>query len=72
MFNVCHTDAEVAAASLVESLLRLYWWNGVLWVACSDTGADAVAEYIWVRITDTTIPNVSQLVGSLFGSSWND
>jgi len=72
MIKVYYTDAEIAAAGLVESLLKLYWWNGRSWVACSDTGVNTVDNFIWARITASTVPNLSQLIGSPFGNSWDD
>ncbi|MBS7629015.1 hypothetical protein KEJ23_03460 [Candidatus Bathyarchaeota archaeon] len=47
--------------------LKLYWWTGSGWVACSDTGVDTVKNYIWARITATSTPNLNQLTGTPFG-----
>ena len=51
---------------------RLYWWNDASWVACSDTGVNTVDNFIWAKIRADTVPNLSQLIGSPFGSSWDD
>jgi hypothetical protein len=40
---------------------------GSAWQPRSDTGVDTVNNYIWARITATSTPNLSQLVGSIFG-----
>lgn len=67
LIKVYYTDAEVAASGITESTLKLYWWTGSAWQVCSDTGVDTVNNYIWARITATSTPNLSQLVGSIFG-----
>jgi len=67
LIKIYYTDAEVAASGITESTLKLYWWTGSAWQACSDTGVDTVNNYIWARITDTSTPSLSQLVGSVFG-----
>ena len=68
VIKVYYTDDEVAAAGLDENTLMLFWWNGASWVACSDQGRDTVNNYIWARITVTTTPSLSQLVGTPFGA----
>ncbi|MEM3527067.1 MAG: right-handed parallel beta-helix repeat-containing protein [Candidatus Bathyarchaeia archaeon] len=68
LIKVYYTDAEVAASGITESTLKLYWWTGSAWVACSDTGVDTVNNYIWARITATSIPNLNQLTGTPFGA----
>ncbi|MBS7622379.1 hypothetical protein KEJ39_01715, partial [Candidatus Bathyarchaeota archaeon] len=65
--RVYYDDADLAAAGADESTLVLYWWNGASWVECSDSHVDADANCVWARITDTSIPTLSQLVGSVFG-----
>jgi len=67
MIKVYYTDAEVTASGITESTLKLYWWTGSAWQACSDSGVDTVNNYIWARITATSTPSLSQLVGSIFG-----
>ena len=61
-----YTDAEIQ--ELDESSLRLYWWNGLTWVNCSDSGVniaavDGYSGYTWAIITDTTTPSLSELLG---------
>jgi hypothetical protein len=65
--RVYYTDAEVTASGVSESSLRLYWWTGSAWQACSDSGVDTVNNYIWARITATSTPSLSQMVGTPFG-----
>jgi hypothetical protein len=67
MIKVYYTDADVLAAGLNESSPRLYWWNDVAWVTCSDTGVNTTLNYIWARMNATTTPNLNQLVGTPFG-----
>lgn len=60
-----YTDAEIAG--LDESSLRLNWWNGSSWVACSDSGVNMAENYIWAKIRSKTTPNLNQLTGTPFG-----
>jgi len=60
-----YTDYEIAG--LDESSLRLNWWNGSSWVACSDSGVNMAENYIWAKIRSKTTPNLNQLTGTPFG-----
>ena len=53
---------------LAETSLKFYWWDGSKWVKCSDTGVDTVNSYIWMNITQTSTPSISQLTKSPFGA----
>jgi len=64
-----YTDAEIEALGLDESSLRMYWWNGAIWVVCSDTGVNTDENYIWARIRADTIPSLSDLTGTVFGAA---
>jgi len=64
-----YTDAEINALGLAEGTLRLYWWNGTDWVACSDTGVNVYENYIWARIRDDTTPSLADLTGAAFGAA---
>jgi len=64
-----YTDAEIEALGLDESSLRMYWWNGAIWVVCSDTGVNTDENYIWARIRADTIPSLSDLSGTVFGAA---
>ena len=72
-----YTEAEMGG--LVESSLRLRWWNEARdrWVVCSDSGVDttdiagppAYSGYMWAKIRDNTTPTLEQLTGAVFGGS---
>ena len=78
-----YTDAEVAAAGVPESSLRLRWWNGTSWVVCSDSGVNTTdiagsppagapySGYMWAKIraadANPTTPTLEQLTGTPFG-----
>jgi len=51
--RVYYTDAEVAAASIDESRLRMCKWDGSNWVKVQDSGigVDANGKYVWARLT---------------------
>jgi parallel beta-helix repeat protein len=69
--RVYYTADEIG--DLPESSLRLLWWNGFSWVACSDSGVTYPAGgptyrgYMWAKIRSDTTPNLAQLTGSVFG-----
>jgi hypothetical protein len=65
-----YTDAEIHALGLYEPGLVMYWWNGAAWVACSDTGVNTEANYIWAKITAGTTPNLNDLMGDPFGGGF--
>jgi parallel beta-helix repeat protein len=74
-----YTDAQVAAAGLLESSLRLKWWDGFTWVECSDSGVNTTniaapppagapySGYMWAKIRNETTPGLSELTGTPFG-----
>jgi hypothetical protein len=73
--RVYYTDAEVTNAGVLESSLRLLWWNGSAWVQCSPDSASGVntasingySGYMWAKITATTTPSLADLQGTEFG-----
>jgi parallel beta-helix repeat protein len=70
-----YTDAEITGK--VESSLKLQWWNGSAWMACSDTGVNTGAinsysGYIWAKIRSDTTPSLADLSGTPFGASADD
>ena len=73
VIKVYYTNAEIRG--LVESSLRLHWWNDTEWVVCSDSGVDttdiagppAYSGYMWARISSTSMPSLSDLGGAVFG-----
>jgi len=67
-----YTDAELAAANISEESLRLFWWDGEDWVACSDSGVNTASTngysgYIWAKIRNDTTPSLDQLQGTAWG-----
>ncbi|MBA7683013.1 hypothetical protein ES703_91369 [subsurface metagenome] len=46
-----------------------YFWGDIEqeWIACSDQGT--TADYLWVKVRDDTIPNITELTGTPFGIS---
>jgi hypothetical protein len=67
-----YTDAELTAAGVDESLLRLLWWNGSQWKECSDSGVNTASSggysgYIWAKIRTNTTPSLADLQGTEFG-----
>ena len=69
-----YTDAEVTAAGVDESSLRLFWWNDTAWVLCSpDSGVNTASTsgysgYMWAKIRATgTTPSLADLQGTEFG-----
>ena len=73
VIKVYYTNAEIAG--LVESSLRLRWWNSTSWVNCSDSGVNTTdipgpppySGYMWAKIRDNTTPTLAQLTGTVFG-----
>jgi hypothetical protein len=67
-----YTDAELAAANISEESLRLFWWDGGDWVACSDSGVNTASTngysgYMWAKIRGDTTPPLDQLQGTAWG-----
>jgi len=67
-----YTDDELAAANISEESLRLFWWDGDDWVACSDSGVNTASTngysgYIWAKIRSDTTPRLDQLQGTAWG-----
>jgi hypothetical protein len=71
--KVYYTNAEISG--LVESSLKLRWWDGTVWTDCSDSGVDtkdiagppAYSGYMWAKIRSDTKPSLSNLGGTVFG-----
>jgi len=49
-----YSDDEVAAAGLVESSLRLYYFDGSAWRRCEETGVNTDENYVWANVTHFT------------------
>jgi len=65
VIRLYYTDDEVPA-DVDEEDLKLFWWNGTVWQECSDSGVNTASNYIWARITDSTIPSLDDLEGTPF------
>ena len=52
-----------------EEQLKMYYWDGTKWAVCSNTGVNTAENYIWVKITSTTTPSLSDLAGTPFAAS---
>ncbi|TRZ47888.1 MAG: hypothetical protein D4S01_11370, partial [Dehalococcoidia bacterium] len=69
-----YTNADISG--LVESSLRIYYWNGTAWTQCSDSGVDttditgppAYSGYVWAKLREDTTPDLSHLLSSSFSS----
>ena len=64
-----YTDEEIEALGLMESSLRMYWWNGTDWLPCSETGVNTAENYIWATVNATTTPSLTDLTGTPFGAA---
>jgi hypothetical protein len=67
-----YTDAELTAANISEESLRLFWWDGCKWVACSDSGVNTASTngysgYMWAKVRNDTTPPLNQLQGTAWG-----
>jgi len=61
-----YTDEQIANLGLTEEDLAFYWWNGVNWIRCSNTGVNINENYVWAIINHTTIPSIQDLTGTIF------
>jgi len=67
-----YTDDELDAVDIDEESLRLFWWDGDDWVACSDSGVNTASTngysgYMWAKIRNDTTPRLDQLQGTAWG-----
>ena len=62
--NVFYTAEEIAG--LKEGSLRLYWWNGQKWKACSKSGVDKISDFVWAKVNLKSKPSVTDLNGTYF------
>ncbi|MGB2983583.1 MAG: right-handed parallel beta-helix repeat-containing protein [Candidatus Bipolaricaulia bacterium] len=58
-----------------EANLKASYWDGANWVECSNqtlniADVGGYGGFIEVTITDTTIPTLADLTGTIFGSGW--
>jgi len=50
-FRVYYTDAEVIAAGIRETTLRMYRWDGSVWSKVADSGVNTSEKYVWAMLT---------------------
>jgi len=57
LINISYTDAEVSSAGIVESTLRLYFYNESSgeWQVSPNSGVDTVNNYVWAKTTHFSI-----------------
>ncbi|MEE8599092.1 MAG: hypothetical protein V3S69_06235, partial [Dehalococcoidales bacterium] len=66
------TNADISG--LVESSLRMYYWDGTAWAQCSDSGVDSTdingySGFLWAKLRgEDTDPDLSYLMTSSFAS----
>jgi len=58
IIKIYYTDAEVS--SVIESLLRIYWFNGTDWVPFNppDGGVNTTENYVWANVTHFSVYGV--------------
>jgi len=49
--EVSYTDDEIAAKSLIEESLKLYYFKDGAWHECSDTGVKTAENIVWAEMT---------------------
>ena len=69
VYRMYYTDADVAAAGVVETSLKARFWDGSNWIVCTKQTVNTVDNYIEVTIDWTTAPSLGDLVGTAFGVS---
>jgi len=58
IIRVNYTDAEVSAAGVSESSLRIHKWDGTKWVAYDGPlvgGVNTIAKYVWANVTSFSL-----------------
>lgn len=60
--RVYYTPAQ--KGDLNEGSLRLFWWDGQKWSACSNSGVDKSQGFVWARLDSRTNPAVTDLAGT--------
>jgi hypothetical protein len=66
-------DSAFESIDVVVNMLNggdtVYWWNGTEWVLVSNQTYDSEAMTVTFNINDSSVPNLSDLHGSIFGVS---
>ena len=61
-----YTSAILSQAGFTEDTLKIYWFDGSSWVACSNQHVNKGADYVEVYIDALTVPSLSDLSGTPF------
>ncbi len=64
--RVYFTQADLTSSGLSESNLALYYLYGSLWQQCIGSQVDNTTNSVWMQVTASTTPNLSQLTGTVF------
>lgn len=49
--RIYYNDADVSAAGINESTLKMYRWNGSSWAVVADSGVNTSENYVWANLT---------------------
>ena len=66
LIKIYYNEAYLRSLGVSERLLSVYWLNGSKWELCSLQGVNVSEKYIWVKITNDTMPSLSDLAGLPF------
>jgi hypothetical protein len=61
-----YTTDEISALNLKEGSLRVYWWNGEEWKACSKGSVDKANDFVWAKVKLGSRPGLSDMTGTMF------
>lgn len=66
-----HYADEDINAGLEENTLRMKWWDETanVWKDCSNTGVNTADNYVWVRVSNSTSPDLTELTGTPFSAT---
>ncbi|MDD1769476.1 MAG: hypothetical protein LUO79_00145, partial [Methanomassiliicoccales archaeon] len=59
-------DPGLLPPTINEEDLRLNFWNGEAWTACSDSGVNTEETYVWALIRTDTMPTLAFITGTPF------
>jgi len=64
-----YTEDDISGID--EDMLQMRWWNGTAWELCdpqtiNTTDTNGYSGYIELTINSTSIPNLSQITGTIF------
>ncbi len=59
--EIAYTDSDIAG--IVESSLRMYYFQGSTWHVCSDTGVNTSGKYVWANLTEAEAAGSPIIIG---------